>query len=93
MNDSAKDKLGSLALGALGGACLGFLSWQIFKVEVDRQVTASVDAAVDQQIQAQFASLGLNANMAAQIRTLMSNLDSLGVLSALAAGTTPPRTP
>ncbi len=85
MNDGTKDKLGAIALGALGGGVTAFLVWQFMKVQVDHQVTVSVDTAVAGQLQ----QLGITPSVAANIRTVVNNLDSLGILSTLATATSP----
>ena len=89
------DKAMTMGIGALGGGLVAFLVWQVMKAQVDNQVTATIDREVPIQVRAEldrkFQSLGITPTMAGQVRTLMTNLDQLGVLGALASGSTVPR--
>lgn len=92
MTMTRSEKGMSLALGALAGGIAGFVVWQVVKGQVDAQVTATIDREVPVQVRAamqqQFQQIGLTPAVAGQIRTLVANLDQLGVFSTLASSTT-----
>ena len=83
-----RDKLAAVGLGALGGGVIAFAAWQAMRTVVDQQVQTSVRTAVDDEIAHKLAEVGITPAVAANLNTLMTNLDNLGVFSALAAGTT-----
>lgn len=91
MNETAKDKLGAIALGALGGGVAAFVVWQVMRVQVDQQVQTTIDREVAAEMDRKFADIGLTPAVAANLRTLMTNLDALGTFAALAQGTAPRR--
>ncbi len=90
-----KDKAVAFGLGALGGGVAGFLVWMALRSVVARQVTTTIDETVPplvrQEIDRKLTEVGLNATTAANMRTILANLEQLGVFSALATGTAPRR--
>lgn len=85
-----KDKLAALGIGLVGGGAVAFAGWQFFASQVNSQVDTTVRQAVDSEIERKLGEAGLTPQVVANLRTLISNLDRLGVLSTLATGTALP---
>jgi len=85
-----RDKIAAFAVGSVGGGIAAFIVWQAVKAQVDAQVQTSVRTAVDTEIEHKLADVGITPQVAAQLRTLIQNLDNVGVFSMLANATTVP---
>ena len=86
----SRDKLAAFGLGALAGGVVAFGAWQYMRVQVDAQVQTSVRTAVDTEIEHKLADVGITPAVAANLRTLIQNLDNAGVFNLLASSTTVP---
>lgn len=84
------DKLAALGIGLIGGGAISFLGWQFFAGQVNQQVDATVRHAVDDEVAHKLADAGVTPAMVASLRTILNNLESLGVLNSLATATTVP---
>lgn len=85
-----KDKLAALGIGALGGGIVAFLGWSFFSSQVDQQVDQTVRHAVDDEVERKLRDAGVTPQMVTNVRTLLENLDRLGIFSSLAQGTALP---